>query len=78
MLSASGPIQKVGALCLAHSKYVIVNKYMGQCKRKLGFCNFFQVFKFNSFWIQDSALYKTVLTHPKLDSVSESYKALNF
>ena len=51
---------------------------MGQCKRKLGVCNFFQVFKFNSFWIQDSALYKTALTHPKLDSVSESYKALNF
>ena len=45
-------------------------EYMGQCKRKLGFCNFFQVFKFNSFWIQDSAPYKTVLTHPKLDSVS--------
>ena len=39
------------------------NGYMGQCKRKLGFYNFFQVFKFNSFWIhaQDSALYKTVL-----------------
>ena len=50
--------------------------YMGQCKS--GFCNFFQVFKFNSFWIHDSALYKTVLTHSKLDSVSESYKALNF
>ena len=27
MLSASGPIQKVRALCLAHSKYVIVNNY---------------------------------------------------
>ena len=25
VLPASGPIQKVGVLCLAHSKYVIVN-----------------------------------------------------
>ena len=50
----------------AHVRYI----YIGQCKRKLGVCNFFQVFKFNIFWIQDSALYKTVLTHPKLDSVS--------
>ena len=52
------------------SAYTCGGMYMGQCKRKLGFCNFFQVFKFNSFWIQECALYKKVLTHPKLDSVS--------
>ena len=50
----------------------------GAVQEKIGLLQFFQVFKFNSFWIQDCALSKTVLTHSKLDSVSKSYKALNF